>query len=112
MEDRRTLSQKRRVEIILAQDGRCSMCGNKLVPGHIDFDHIQALEHDGDNAPDNWRALCTSPCHKAKTKADHQGRAKRDRLAVGGKTRKSQPMHGSKASPWKRRMDGSVVRRA
>lgn len=111
MIDRRSLSQKRRVEIILAQDGRCAMCGNKLVPGHIDFDHIQALEHDGDNEPDNWQALCTSPCHRIKTKADHQARAKRDRIIVGGKQRKRQPMPGSRASGWKKAMDGTVTRR-
>lgn len=108
MEDRRSLSQKRRAEIVLAQDGRCTECGNKLQPGHFEFDHIQALEHDGDNAPDNWRAICTSPCHKLKTKADHQGRAKRDRLAVGGRQRKGAPMPGTKASGIRKRMDGTV----
>ncbi len=111
MHDRRALSQTRRLEICEAQGYCCAECGDPLVPGHYEFDHIQALEHDGDNAPDNWRALCTSPCHKAKTKADHQGRAKRDRLAVGGKQRKSAPMPGSKASRFKKRMDGSVVLR-
>lgn len=111
MLDRRSLSQKARAELVLAQDGRCAMCGNKLQPGHIEFDHIQALEHDGDNAPDNWRALCASPCHKAKTKADHQGRAKRDRIIIGGRQRKSAPMPGSKASGLRKRMDGRVERR-
>lgn len=109
--DRRYLTQKQRAELVLAQGGRCPMCGNKLQPGHIEFDHIQALEHGGDNAADNWRAICTSPCHKLKTKADHQARAKRDRIAIGGRQRKGPPMAGSRQSKWKRRMDGTVERR-
>lgn len=111
MIDRRAISQKRRIEIVLSQGGRCAMCGNKLQNGHYEFDHIQALEHDGDNAADNWRAICTSPCHKAKTKADHQARAKRDRIAVGGRQRKGAPMPGTRASGIRKRMDGRVERR-
>ncbi len=111
MIDRRALSQTRRGEIVAAQHVRCAMCGDVLIAGHFEFDHIQALEHDGDNAADNWRAICTSPCHKAKTKTDHQARAKRDRLAVGGRQRKGAPMAGTKASGWRRRMDGTVERR-
>jgi 5-methylcytosine-specific restriction endonuclease McrA len=109
--DRRYLSQKKRAELVLAQGGRCAMCGNKLQPGHIEFDHIQALEHDGDNAPDNWRAICASPCHKMKTRTDHQARGKRDRIAVGGRQKKGPPMAGSRASRFKRCMDGTVVAR-
>jgi 5-methylcytosine-specific restriction protein A len=111
MQDRRYLSHSRRNEIVAAQGNRCAMCGNSLVPGHFEFDHTQALEHDGDNAADNWRALCTSPCHKAKTRADHGARGKRDRLAVGGRARKGQPMAGTKASGLRKRMDGTVERR-
>lgn len=112
MMDRRSLSQTRRGEIVAAQGGLCPMCGRALVQGHYEFDHIQALEHDGDNATDNWRAICTSPCHKAKTKADHQARAKRDRIAVGGRRRKSRPMDGTRASGLRKRMDGTVERRS
>lgn len=109
--DRRNLSQKRRAEIVAGQGGRCAECGNPLIAGHYDFDHIQALEHDGDNAPDNWRALCSSPCHKLKTKADHQARGKRDRLAIGGKARRGPPLPGTKASGVRKRMNGIVERR-
>lgn len=111
MEARRYLSQTRRLEICEAQGYRCSECGKPLIAGHYEFDHIQALEHDGDNASDNWRALCTSPCHKLKTKADHQARGKRNRLAVGGRQKKGRPMPGSRGSKFKKCMDGSVVPR-
>jgi 5-methylcytosine-specific restriction endonuclease McrA len=111
MIDRRSLSQAKRNEIVARQNGLCAMCHRPLVPGHFEFDHIQALEHDGDNAPDNWRALCFSPCHKLKTKADHHGRAKRDRLAVGGRQRRGPPLMGSKASGWRKPMFGPPERR-
>lgn len=109
MTDRKALSQKRRLEIVLAQNGRCPECDRKLIAGHYEFDHIQALEHDGDNADDNWRALCV-PCHKLKTRADHQDRAKRDRLAVGGRQRKGAPMPGTRASGLRKRMNGEVTK--
>lgn len=109
--DRRYLTQKQRVELVLSQDGRCAMCGDKLRPGNIEYDHVQALVHGGDNAPDNWRAICADPCHRNKTRADVQAKAKADRLAVGGRQRKGPPMPGSRASKFKRKMSGEVVRR-
>lgn len=88
MTARKYLTQKQKAELMLKQSGNCAACGKRLIPGLFQFDHIQALEHDGDNELDNWRALCTKPCHKTKTKADKQGAAKRDRIAVGGKQSK------------------------
>ena len=111
MTARRYLSQAERDHICERQGYCCAECGKPLVPGHYEFDHIQALEHDGDNASDNWQALCTSPCHRAKTRLDHQARAKRDRLAVGGRQRKGPPVPGSRDSGIRRRMDGTVERR-
>jgi 5-methylcytosine-specific restriction protein A len=111
MMDRRYLTQSQREDIVKDQDEKCAECGTPLISGHYEFDHIQALEHDGDNARDNWRAICTSPCHKAKTRKDHQARAKRDRIAVGGRQRKGPPMAGTRASGIRRRMDGTVERR-
>lgn len=111
MHDRRRLSQSAREAILAKQENRCAECGKELVPGHYDWDHIQALEHDGDNELDNWRAICTSPCHHNKTRKDHQARAKRDRLSLGGSQRQGQPLAGTKASGFRKRMDGTVERR-
>lgn len=110
MTARRYLSQEEREKIVKRQRGRCAMCGRPLVAGHFEFDHIQALEHDGDNAHDNWRAICFSPCHKFKTKRDHQARAKRDRIAVGGRQQYGRPLAGTRASGLRKRMDGTVER--
>ncbi len=113
METRAHLTQKQKAEVMLRQDGKCALpsCRKRLIPGLFQFDHTQALEHDGDNELDNWRALCTKPCHQDKTKQDNQGRAKRDRIAVGGRQRKGPPVPGSRASGLKKHMDGSVSRR-
>ena len=110
MTDRGHLTQKQKAVVMLRQDGKCGdpACRKRLIRGLFQFDHTQALEHDGDNELDNWRALCTKPCHADKTKRDNQARAKRDRIAVGGRKRKGRPMDGSKASRFKKHMDGSV----
>lgn len=108
--DRRSLSQKRRAELVLAQGGKCADCGKKLRPGMFDVDHRQALVHGGDNEPDNLVAICFD-CHKAKTRKDVQARAHGDRIAAGGRQRTGKPMDGSRNSKFKKKMDGSVVLR-
>lgn len=108
MTERKPISHKLRVLLFQKQGGKCAMCKCALV-GLMEFDHIQALCHGGDNAPDNWRILCTL-CHKLKTKLDKQAKAKVQRLKFG-RPRKSQPMAGTRASGFKKRMDGVVERR-
>lgn len=110
MMDRRYLTQAQRTGLVEDQKWLCAVCGALMEPGHVEFDHIQALEHDGDNEPDNWQALCRL-CHKNKTRLDHQARAKRDRIIVGGRQRKGAPMAGTRASGLKKAMDGTVTRR-
>ncbi len=110
MTPRRALTQKQKAEVLRRQKDRCADCGKALVSGLYQFDHIQALEHGGDNAMDNWRALCTKPCHADKTKRDHGDNAK-VRAVRFGKARKGPPMMGSRNSPWKRLMSGEAVRR-
>lgn len=84
MTQRRSLSQKKRAEICLRQNGLCAQCRIKLMPSMFDIDHVQALIHGGDNEDDNLRALCFD-CHKTKTRKDVHGHAKADRIAAGGK---------------------------
>jgi hypothetical protein len=45
--------------ILQAQDHVCLACQQSL--NEVEFDHIQALAFFGDNAPDNWAALCARP---------------------------------------------------
>ncbi|MBW8617184.1 MAG: HNH endonuclease [Hyphomicrobiales bacterium] len=64
--------------------------------------------------PNNLQILCKS-CHRAKTThSDIQRIAKNKRLKarhLGARAPSSRPIPGSRHSPWKRKLDGSVVKR-
>lgn len=109
MTDRRSLSGKLRAKILLRHDGRCAICGKRLSAGQWEVDHIAALVHGGKNEEDNYRALCV-PCHRGKSKSDVQAKAKVERIRIGGKTRKSRPLPGSRASGIRKRFNGTVER--
>lgn len=111
MTQRGHLTQRQKAKVMLRQNGKCAGCGKRLIVGFFEFDHIQDLQHDGDNELDNWQALCTKPCHRLKTKKGNQAREKADRIAVGGRERKGPPMPGSRDSPWKCKMNGTTERR-
>lgn len=94
--------------------GNCAKCTRRLEPGKWACDHIVALINGGRHAEDNFQPLCTSPCHSAKTAIDVSIKSKNYRVAashVGIKLRKSRPMPGSKASPFKRKLNGTIERR-
>lgn len=86
MVDRRSLTQRERADMFLAQGGKCATCPRKLMRGQYHADHRQALVHGGDNDLGNIKLICLD-CHKDKTRKDVQGRAHHDRIAVGGKQR-------------------------
>lgn len=59
----------------------CSVCKMPLLPGqNIHFDHIHADIHGGAHEYKNLRPIHYDPCHKRKTKADTQAKAKGDRI--------------------------------
>jgi len=104
-----------KARIIARQGGICACgCGVKLgmAGERIDMDHTQALILGGANDEANLRAL-RYPCHRAKTALDVAQKAKEARVRNKhlGIARKGAAIPGSKASGWKRRMDGTVVRR-
>lgn len=105
------LTQKQKAVLMIQQDGKCAECGARLIAGLFDWDHIQDLQHEGDNKLDNFRAICTKPCHQQKTRKGIQARAKVERIAVGGRERKGPPMAGSRSSKWKRHLDGTISER-
>lgn len=101
-----------KLRLITKWDGRCADCGCKLGPASpAQFDHITPLRDGGENREGNLQPLCR-PCHARKTGSEAHQRAKTDRLKAKhhGITKRSF-MPGSRASKWKRRMDGTVVRR-
>jgi 5-methylcytosine-specific restriction endonuclease McrA len=91
------------------QKGLCRSCYEPLKADSFEDDHHLALIDGGTNELQNRRLICI-PCHKAKSALEHKANSKAKRLKYG-RTRKSRPMDGSRDSPLKKHMDGSVSRR-
>jgi 5-methylcytosine-specific restriction protein A len=92
--------------------GRCEGCGSSLQPGRFTYDHRIADWLGGDNSLENCNVLGFC-CDKPKTANDQGVIAKVKRIRdrrIGALTSK-RPMPGSRASGFKKRMDGTVVRR-
>lgn len=101
-----------KLRIMDKQEGRCT-CGALFdVKTKAQFDHITPLWLGGENREANLQALCPT-CHKAKTATEATVRAKVNRLrsAKVEPKKKGRPMMGSKASGWKRKINGTLERR-
>jgi 5-methylcytosine-specific restriction endonuclease McrA len=112
---RTTFSTSFRLSLFLKRKGICSDCTRKIEAGNAwDIDHILPLAMGGTNATENLQILCR-PCHRSKTtQSDIPRIAKTKRLNarhLGARAPSRRPIPGSRRSPWKRKMDGSVVRR-
>lgn len=103
-----------RVRVFARYNGRCQCgCYRAIRSGEAwQLDHKQALINGGPHAEDNlWPLL--SEHHKEKTADDVAVKSKTARMAKKhlGIKKSGRPMVGSKASPWKRKMNGELVRR-
>jgi len=111
---RKSLTKKQRVEIFDAHSGRCHICTRRIEAGELwELEHCKPLWLGGADEPENMRPAHIK-CHAVKTAGEATARAKSDRVRaihLGIKSQSRNPLPGSKASGWKRRMDGSVVRR-
>ena len=112
---RPTFSTSFRLNLFLKRKGTCAACSQKIDAGKAwDIDHILPLALGGTNAPDNLQILCR-PCHRSKTShSDIPRIAKTKRLKahhLGARAPSRRPIPGSRRSPWKRKMDGSVLKR-
>lgn len=110
---RKKLSKKQRLECFVKHEGRCYLCGIDIRPGETwEVEHILPVGLGGDNGVDNLRPAHTK-CHKPKTKEDVGKMRKADRLKAKhfGAKQKTGSIPGSKKSGWKRKMDGTVVKR-
>lgn len=94
-------------------DGQCAKCGRPMPIGKWACDHIIALVNGGQHCERNLQPLCISPCHSDKTKADIKIKAKSARVRAKhlGIKPKGRPMPGSRASKFKKLMNGQVVQR-
>lgn len=104
-----------KARIIEAQFGICACgCGVKLgVAGEgIEFDHATALINGGENREANLQAL-RAPCHKPKTAADVKLKAMvaRKKAKHLGLRQTKAALPCGKKSLWKRKLDGTLVKR-
>lgn len=93
--------------------GKCESCGKYV--DHPEYDHIIPCGFDGSNDLDNCQVLCTD-CHKKKTREDVRAIAKSKRIrrkhyGIGRERKWRRIIPGSKESGWKKKADGTWVKR-
>jgi 5-methylcytosine-specific restriction endonuclease McrA len=113
MTRRRSMTPLRRARIFEAAGGVCHICRLRIAVGEPwEAEHIVALEISGDDSDANI-APAHVACHRAKTAEDAGRIAKARRVHAKhiGAYRAKATLPGSRASKWKRRVDGTVVRR-
>ena len=115
MTRRKSFSRKERARLFKLYNGECYLCQGKIHVGEAwEIEHLIAWELTRDDSDENIR-LAHVKCHKPKTAADirciRKADRQRDKHLGVMKTRKGRPMPGTKASGWKRKMDGTVERR-
>jgi 5-methylcytosine-specific restriction protein A len=114
---RKQFTDQQRAKIFLERGGKCHKCERKLGSGDDwILEHIVALQNGGTNADSNMGVTC-SWCLPAKNKADAGLAAKGRAQAVAHviptsqRRKKGPPIPGSRRSKFKRKMDGTTVRR-
>ncbi len=101
-----------RLRVFHKYDGVCYRAGRKIRPGEPwDAEHIVAIINGGENRESNL-APCLRDKHREKTAEDVAIKAKtyRVRKARWGIKKRSKWAYG-KDSPFKKKVDGRVVRR-
>lgn len=114
---RKKLTPRARLAIWERDKGVCCLCSGVIDGAREKWivEHIRALELGGEDVEANM-GVAHVKCADDKThgpSGDHAmaGKAKRMKRAhIGIKTTRN-PLPGGKGSKWKKRMDGSVVRR-
>ncbi len=111
---RKRLSDRVRASLFINHNGVCHICGGKIVAGEVwEVSHVRPLELGGEDeltnmAPAHYR------CHRDQTAQEDVPRIRKaqrqQRAHIGAKTSKN-PLPGGRGSPWKKKLDGSVVRR-
>jgi 5-methylcytosine-specific restriction protein A len=91
--------------------GCCENCGAKLSPGNTEYHHEIEAAEGGDNSLKNCRVLCKT-CHGVVTRKvsiPRVAKIRRQRDKHTGAKRSASPMPCGRNSPYKKRMDGTLV---
>lgn len=113
---RRSLSRLMRVRIFEAASGNCVLCklpinaarGDKWIVEHIKPLWLGGADDETNMGPAHYKCAIDKTVNEAPIKAKSD-RIKARNLGIKKTTRN--PIPGSKASGWKRKMDGTVVKR-
>lgn len=101
-----------RLRVFEKYEGRCYLSGRKIgAADKWELEHIIALCNGGENRESNL-APALADKHKEKTAQDRKTKAKSDRVRkrhLG--IRKPSRFACSKNSPWRKKLNGEVVRR-
>jgi 5-methylcytosine-specific restriction protein A len=109
---RREFPAKVRLAAYERAGGHCEVCTAKLYPGKYRYDHRIPDALGGEPTLQNCVVQCVA-CDAPKTAADLTtiAKSKRIRAKHAGIKTTTRPLPGSRQSPWKRHMDGTVSRR-
>ncbi|CAB4145829.1 HNHc domain containing protein [uncultured Caudovirales phage] len=112
---RKRISTKLRVQIFEKEKGICHLCSMKvMVSQEWDVSHEIPLGVGGADEMHNFK-VAHRKCHRHHTSTvDIPIIAKIKRIRakhIGAKTKSRSPMPMGKQSKWKRKMDGTVVKR-
>lgn len=111
---RRRISTRLRISIFTDAAGLCHICGRPIdgTRERWEVEHIIPLALGGADDAGNMRPAHTR-CHRSKTTEDvgRLAKAKRQEARHLGAKKARAVIPGSKASQWKRKLDGTVVPR-
>lgn len=102
-----------RLRVFEAHGGVCAESGRKIQPGEAwDLDHRIALANGGENRESNLQPVLKDT-HRKKTALDVKAKAKsaRVRKKHTGIWQAKSKLPGSRDSEWKRKIDGTWVKR-
>jgi 5-methylcytosine-specific restriction protein A len=106
-------SKRTKLEAWTRANGHCEECTAKLSTGQFEYHHILEATMGGDNGLRNCKVLCRT-CHGIITGSRSPVIAKSNRQRnkhIGISKQSSRPFPGGKASPFKRKITGEVVKR-